>query len=217
MIISAVAVKGGVGKSTFAANLTVMRSLAGERVLLVDADQQGTISDWVQHRQNRGHPTDWTTIQLAGPAVRTEVLKLAENYDHVIIDAGGRDTQSLRAALSVADVALIPCPPRSFDLWSLEQLADLVQDARCINPDLQARVFINFGDARSHDNEAAQEILSEVEGLELLPVVIGARKAFVNAAAEGLAVVELKPRQGKAIAELENLNKVIFGVVLTPV
>ena len=40
--------------------------------------------------------------------MRTEVLELAPKYDHVIIDTGGRDTTSQRAALSVSDILLIP-------------------------------------------------------------------------------------------------------------
>jgi chromosome partitioning protein len=217
MIITCASVKGGVGKSTVAVNLTVMRTMAGDRVLLIDGDQQGTMSDWVLHRQNQGHPTDWTTISLSGAAIRPEVLKLKDNYDHVIIDAGGRDTQSLRAALSVADIALIPCPPRSFDLWSMEQLASLVQDARCVNPSLQAKAFINMGDSRSSDNEQSQAFINEVDGIDMISVVIGQRKEFSNAVAEGLAVVELKPKQSKAVAELERLTACIFDVAMTTI
>jgi chromosome partitioning protein len=217
VIISCLHIKGGVGKSTIAANLAVMRNLAGERILLVDADQQGTISDWGQHRQNLGVATGWTSIRLNGAAVRTEILKLSPNYDTVIIDVGGRDTQSLRAALSVTNIALIPCPPRSFDLWSMEQIGSLIVDAKCINPDLRAMAFINFGDAKSADNVSAKKIIEGVDGIELLDVVIGQRKAFVNASADGLGVVELRPKQSKAVSELETLSEAIFSVTTTSV
>lgn len=217
MIIACASVKGGVGKSTLASNLAVMRTAVGDKVLLVDGDQQGTMSDWVQHRQSQGHPTEWTTIRLSGPAVRSEVLKMKNDYDHVIIDVGGRDTQSLRAALSVADVALVPCPPRSFDLWSMEQLADLIQEARCVNTGLRAKAFINFGDSRSNDNEAAQGMLDEIQGIEMISPVVGQRKAFSNAAADGLTVVEMKPRDGKAVAELESLSCCLFDTAATTI
>lgn len=217
MIIVCASVKGGVGKSTIAANLTVLRTIRGERVLLVDGDQQATVSDWVQHRENQGRATDWITIKLSGPAVRTEVLKLKENYDHVIIDVGGRDTQSLRASLCVADVALIPCPPRSFDLWSMEQLSQLIQEARCVNPNLQAKVFVNMGDARNADNISAQEILKDIQGIEVLNVVIGQRKAFSNATADGGSIAELRPKSNHATNEIETLERLVFDVSLASV
>jgi chromosome partitioning protein len=54
--------------------------------------------------------------------VRTETQWLAGKYDDVIIDTGGRDTASRRAALTVAEVLLVPCLPRSFDIWTLEKV-----------------------------------------------------------------------------------------------
>lgn len=215
MIVVFCHIKGGVGKTSIAINATVQRSLKGERVLLVDADAQGTASEWVAHRQALGHPTPWTTVQLHGAAVRSEVQKLAPNFDVVIIDCGGRDTGSLRAALSLADVALVPCAPRSFDLWSLQQLAELVQEAKCINDRLQCKVFLNMGDSRGQDNDSAKEIISGMKAIdEVLPIVVGHRKAFANAASEGLSVGEFKPKDRKAASEMEDLEACLFDTNL---
>ena len=70
--------------------------------------------------------------------MRTEVLRLAPKYQDIIIDTGGRDTTSQRAALSVADVLLVPFVPRSFDLWTLEKVAELVEEMKTANPKLHA-------------------------------------------------------------------------------
>ena len=59
----------------------------------------------------------YTAVALQGAAIRTQGRQLARIYGHLIIDVGGRDTGSLRAALTIADVLLIPTQPRSFDLW----------------------------------------------------------------------------------------------------
>ena len=108
MIITVGGIKGGSGKSTVATNLVVLRSLEGRDVLLVDADTQTTSSDFSLQRNNK---TDgnagFTCIKLAGQAVRTETLRLADKYQDIIIDTGGRDTTSQRAALAVSDVLLV--------------------------------------------------------------------------------------------------------------
>jgi len=64
----------------------------------------------------------------------------------VIIDTGGRDTTSQRAALSVSDVLLIPFAPRSFDIWTVHKVADLVEEMRTVNPKLKALAFLNRTD-----------------------------------------------------------------------
>ncbi len=116
--------------------------------------------------------------------------QLAPKYADVVIDVGGRDTGSFRAALTVADLVLIPVKPRSFDLWGADQTADLVKEAREINEGLRAIALLNEADPQGRDNQAASDASRDVPGLELAPVMIGRRKAFPNAAAAGLCVLE---------------------------
>src|SRR5690242_3543451 len=118
MIIVLAQTKGGVGKSTLAINLAIARARSGRDVLLVDADEQGTATDFTALRAERLGTPGYTAISLTGPSVRTQVLRLSQKYQDIIIDAGGRDTASLRAGLTVADTALVPFQPRSFDLWT---------------------------------------------------------------------------------------------------
>ncbi len=210
MIITVGGIKGGVGKSLISTNLTVMRALKGKKVLLVDGDEQGTAGDWTDHRIGLGLNTPWTTIRLKATAVRTEVLKLSKNYDDIFIDCGGRDTASLRAALTVSDIFLVPFQPKSFDIWTISKVSELVEDAKILNPKLSAYCFINCGGTRGKDNEDAMTILGKAEGLTLLPVVISLRKSFSNATAEGMGVVEFKA-DAKAIAEITDLHNIIFS------
>jgi chromosome partitioning protein len=90
----------------------------------------------------------------------------------------------------VAEVVLIPVKPRSFDLWGVDQTADLVREEREVNDQLRAIVVLNEADAQGKDNQEAADSLREVEGLELAPLLIGRRKAFPNAASAGLLVLE---------------------------
>ena len=215
MIITVGGIKGGCGKSLVSSNLCVLRSI-NKKVLLVDADEQGTISDWTNHRINLGITTNWTTVKLRSAAVRTEVLKLAQNYDDIIIDCGGRDTVSLRAALTISDIFLVPFQPKSFDIWTIEKVSELVAEATALNHKLKCYSFINCAGSRGTDNLDAANILSKAAGIEFLPVMIGLRKAFSNAPAEGLGVIELF-KDKKAENELKDLYQIIFKEVFKSV
>src|SRR3954468_15237532 len=110
-------VKGGVGKTTLAVNIAIALSRKKRDVLLIDGDEQGTALAFTDIRAaEKGNP-GYTAVALHGANIRTQVRQLAPKYADIVIDVGGRDTGSLRAALTVADVVLIPVKPRSFDLW----------------------------------------------------------------------------------------------------
>jgi chromosome partitioning protein len=211
MIITVGGIKGGSGKSTVATNLAVLRSDAGRDVLLIDADDQETASDFTALRNERlEEGAGYTSIKLTGAAVRTETLRLKDKYQDIIIDTGGRDTTSQRAAISISDILLVPFVPRSFDVWTLEKVGALVEEMRAANPHLRAYTFINRADPRGSDNEDAAEMLAENSALQFIEMSLGARKAFGNAAAEGLAVIELKPQDPKASEEIIVLYRYVF-------
>jgi chromosome partitioning protein len=211
MIIIAGGIKGGSGKTTAATNLAVIRAGEGRDVLLVDADDQETATDFTNLRNERaGEGARYTNIKLTGAAVRTETLRLASKYQDIIIDTGGRDTTSQRAALSVADLLLVPFVPRSFDLWTLEKVAELVDEMKAANPKLRAYTFLNRADPRGTDNDETGEALRENETLQFLDMPLGSRKAFSNAAAQGLAVTELRPVDPKATEEITALYRYVF-------
>lgn len=202
--------KGGVGKTTLAVNLAVARALAGRDLLLVDGDEQGTALTFTQLRTEGLGEAGYTAVSLTGAALRSQVRQLAPKYDDIIIDVGGRDTGSLRAALTVADTLLVPVQPRSFDVWALDQVATLVAEAREINEGLRAVAILNGADPQGGDNEAALQMIRDIEGIEVLPTSIVRRKAFPNAAAEGRGVLEQSPRDAKAVDELTALINAVF-------
>jgi chromosome partitioning protein len=213
MIVLVGGIKGGSGKSTIATNLVVMCSLAGKDVLLIDADDQETSYDFTLQRNERmSSNAGYTCIKLTGPAVRTEGLRLAKKYDDIIIDSGGRDTTSQRAAIAVADVMLIPFVPRSFDIWTMDKNTGLIEEMSQGNPKLKAYSFLNRVDPRGTDNQEAENFLKDNQVVTFINTPIGGRKAFGNAAAQGLSVTELKPQDEKAIAEMQQLYNFVFEV-----
>jgi chromosome partitioning protein len=210
MILAVGNIKGGVGKTTLAVNLAIARAASGYDVLLVDGDEQRTAITFTELRTDQLGSPGYTAVSLQGTALRTQVRQLAPKYDDIIIDVGGRDTGSLRAAMTIIETLLIPVQPRSFDIWAVDQVAELVKEARELNENLRAIAVLNAADAQGHDNEDAAAALKEVQGIELLALTVGRRKAFPNAAASGRAVTEQTPKDSKAVEELNALVKAIF-------
>jgi chromosome partitioning protein len=209
MILCVGNVKGGVGKTTLAVNIAIALARIGRDVLLIDGDEQGTAMAFTELRAvSKEDGAGYTAVALQGAAIRTQVRQLAPKYSDIVIDVGGRDTGSLRAALTVADAVLVPVQPRSFDLWSVDQTADLIKEAREINGGLRAFVMLNEADAQGRDNAASIEVLQEVEGVEIAPVQIVRRKAFPNAAAHGLSVLEYT--DSKASEEFQSLVDILL-------
>jgi chromosome partitioning protein len=206
VIIAVGGTKGGTGKSTVSTNIVVMLARAGRDVLLVDADEQGTAGDFTTMRnQSRPDGAGYTCIALKGRAVVTEITRLRAKYDDIVIDVGAGETASQKGALAVATLYLVPLAPRSFDVWTLEKVAALVEDARVTNPSLDAAVFLNRADASGTENEAAAEIITAQPALRLLAATLGNRKSYARASTAGLAVAELRPSDAKASGEVAAL------------
>ena len=203
MILTVGNIKGGVGKSTLAANIAAHLARAGSDVLVIDGDEQASAATFAAIRSELALPAGaFTTVQLQGAAIRQQARGLGSESSEIVIDVGGRDTGSLRAALTVTDAILIPFQPRSVDLWAAEAIAALVREAREVNESLKAFALLNIADAQGKDNDDAAAALVAVEGIALLPGTIGRRKAFPNAFSAGLSVLEQIPRDHKACSEL---------------
>jgi chromosome partitioning protein len=211
MILVVGNIKGGVGKSLIAVNIAAVLAGQGRDVLLIDGDEQASASTFAELRAEHSGVPAFTTIQLQGAAIRQQMRQLREKYGEVIIDCGGRDTGSLRAALTIGDVILIPFQPRSVDLWVGEQIGGLVAEAREINDGLRAFAVLNAADVQGKDNNDALQALRGIEGVEPLSSVIVRRKAFPNAFSEGLSVVEQSTKDAKACDELMGVVRTLYA------
>ena len=213
MIITIGNTKGGVGKTTLAVNLAIARAMSGRDVWLIDGDRQGTAQTAISIRAEAGHqPGISCATYPDGPTLRAQVQQQAGKFDDIIIDAGGRDSTALLAALVLSDVLLIPFQPRSYDVWALNDIAALVDEARSVRDGLRAVAVLNCADSgeASTDNADAAAAVADVPQFEYLATPIRRRKAFANAAGAGLSVLELKPADKKAIDELNALVSALF-------
>lgn len=213
MIVTVGNTKGGVGKTTIAVNLAITRALAGHEVWLIDGDRQGTAQTAISMRAEGGYlPGIACATYPEGSTLRTQVQQQANKFSDIIIDAGGRDSTALRAALVLSDVLLVPFQPRSYDVWALNDIALLIDEARSVRDGLRCYAMLNCADPgeNSTDNTEAAAAVAEVPQFEYLPTALRRRKAFANAAGSGLSVLELKPQDRKAIDELNALISAVF-------
>lgn len=216
MIVVSGGLKGGSGKSTIATNLAVMRSLDGHDVLLVDADEQGTASTFTALRNHSYGDAGYTVVSLAGAGVQTEIMRLKDKYDDIIIDVGGRDTTSLRSAMVVTDVFLLPCLPRSFDTWPLKDFEEILLEMKIANPNIKVLSFLNRADVSGNDNDGAADEIRKINSFKFINTPLVQRKAFSNANGLGQAVTELKGvyKDTKAAEEIIALYKYVFNTNL---
>lgn len=203
--------KGGVGKTTLALNIAIQRALAGREVWLVDGDRQGTASTAISVRSESGQlPAIACSAYPDGVQLRSQVLQQRGKFEDVVIDVGGRDSSALRAALIVTDIVLIPFQPRSYDVWALNDIVQLVREAQAIRDGLKAFAVLNFADTAGGDNRAAADAVADFPTLTFLDAALHRRKAFANAAGAGLSVTELRPADVKANAELARLMRHLY-------
>jgi chromosome partitioning protein len=213
VIITVGNTKGGVGKTTLAVNLAIARAMEGREVWLIDGDRQGTAQTAISMRADAGHlPGIACASYPDGQTLRAQVQHQASKFDDIIIDAGGRDSTALRAALVLTDVLLVPFQPRSYDVWALNDIAALVDEARSVRDGLRAIAVLNCADPGEHstDNIDAAAAVADVPQFEYMTTALRRRKAFANAAGQGLSVLELKPQDAKASDELKQLIKALF-------
>ncbi|MGQ5490646.1 AAA family ATPase [Thauera sp. ZXT1-4] len=213
MIVTVGNTKGGVGKTTLAVNIAIARALAGRDVWLIDGDRQGTAQTAIAIRAEADHqPGIACATYPDGPTLRSQVQQQRAKFDDIVIDAGGRDSTALRAALILSDVLLVPFQPRSYDVWALDDIAKLIDEARAVRDGLRAFAVLNCADPgeASTDNADAAAAVANFPQFELLQTPIRRRKSFANAAGQGLSVLEAKPADKKACDEISALVSALF-------
>lgn len=207
MILTIGNTKGGTGKSTLAVNIAIHRARR-HSVLLVDGDEQQSALSFTQLRNKN----DYAAVALTGKNLHQQVPKLNQKYPEVIIDVGGRDSHSFRAALTITNLLVIPVQPRTFDVWAMESLMELIREAQPFNPSLKCLAVLSLADSQGRENEAAAERIVEFPNIHYCTTPIRRRKVYADAITQGKGISEVKPRNKKAIDEFEMLIQSLYSI-----
>jgi chromosome partitioning protein len=198
-VLSVLNQKGGVGKTTLATSVAMCLAEQGRRVLLIDADHQGSALDW---KAARGELQSFPVVGLPRDTIHREIGTLANGYDWVIIDGPPRISTVAKSAIAASDIVVIPVQPSPYDVWAARDIVDLIAEVRVVK-DLIAVFAVNrriVGTAIGRDVEKA---LADYP-IGVLKTVICQRVSFAESAASGRTVLETEPA-GQAAGEVREL------------
>jgi chromosome partitioning protein len=213
MIVLVGGEKGGSGKSCLAQNLAVYLKTNEHDVLLLDADPQGTTTDWIKERNENDNLINIPSVQAAGN-IRQTLKDLSGRYDNIIIDAGGQDSEALRSAMTIATHMLIPFRPKRRDLKTLPNVEQMIRLAQAVNPDLLARAIISQCPALPSQIARILDAKDTCTsfGVETLNAITVNRNIYDDCDEDGCSVLEYKPRDKKAAEEIINVANEFLGV-----
>ena len=203
-------VKGGVGKSTLAAQTAVFLASLG-RVAVIDCDPQQNLNRWAMRRAEAGE-----IFKRKTPPLPTDLDFSSKNlnqFDFVVIDSAGVDSQTGRKALLNADYLISPLKPSQADLDTILDHDDIVRQAKEYNQKLRSFYVLNMCSTHHKDNER-EDTLKELKSVELasfvLDDVIFERKILRTSFSEGGSCFEQK--HNKSADELETILMKILEV-----
>ena len=194
-IITLLAQKGGVGKTTLTLHYAVEAERSGAgRVVVIDTDPQASASKWSKRR------TAETPMMLsAEPSSLPRAIEAcrADGVDLVFVDTPPHVEASAAHAARLADLSVIPCGPSLLDIEAIGETVAILNAL-----DAPGLVVINRGRHSSSINAQAARALTGYQ-LPICPTVVMRRAALEDAFIDGRAVAELSPNS-KAAQEISD-------------
>jgi chromosome partitioning protein len=213
-IIAVVNQKGGSGKTTLSMQLAGSIARRGKKVLVVDADPQGTATRWAASADDDNpFPASVVGLSAANAKVHREVKKFVEDYDCIIIDCPpAADSPVPQSSLLIADLALVPIIPSPLDMWAAVGIRQIIQNVGDVNESLQSRLVLNQCQPKTTLTQESMEILPEF-GIALAKNQIHHRQVYRQSAVYGQTVHDMASKASAAIKEIEALTDEVFTLI----
>jgi chromosome partitioning protein len=206
MIIAIANSKGGVGKSTVAVHLAAWLHSQGHRVTLADCDTQQSSSEWI-----REAVPGVNAVRLDNPEIiLNELPLLAADADYVIADGPGSQTETSRALLLRADLAIVPCKASMLEVRALAKATEVLrvsQDIRSGAPEaiiILSMVGKNYRLTKDMKDAAAALNLP----LATRPMIL--RQIYADAPGQGAVVWNMGSRAREAAEEVDHIFREIL-------
>jgi chromosome partitioning protein len=205
-IITVANSKGGSGKTTIATNLAVEFAHDGYKILLVDADPQGSSMNFRKVRKS----DDIKAIAFIESTLDVDLQGF--DFDYIIVDVGGADTGVFRSAMLAADLVLIPTRPSQLDVWETKKTVDTLEKCR-MRKDIVGRFVLNQVIPNTNINASTVEALTYFEDkVPLSKNTLGMRVSFEECISFGQGVSEYESK-GKARYEIQGLYSEILDIL----
>jgi chromosome partitioning protein len=205
-VVAVLSEKGGAGKTRLAVHLATAAHLAGQKVMILDLDPQGSAYAWAERRTEPPEAEAIAPVALAGWMDR---LREA-GAGLVVLDTGRDSNNAGYTAAKAADLVLIPCRVGGFDFLALDRTLDL-----CRLAGKRPFVVLNAvrpGSVRAEAN--AREALADLE-CDLAPGALHDRVDFRTASVAARSAQELEP-ESKAAREVAVLYSWLTGQLEIP-
>jgi chromosome partitioning protein len=207
MILTLASLKGGTGKTVLSLHLAHAIALAKRRVILVDADPQGSASTWASVRTE---PSPFVVVGMSRDTLHRDLPDLLKDFDHAVIDTPPRVSALARSAILAADMVICPVQPSSFDVWAVGETVKLIEEAQQFKADIKAAFCVNRKITNSAIGREIADALSEYP-FPVLQTAIAQRVVFAESSA-GYTVMELSPNSAAA-NEIKALSKDILKLM----
>ena len=206
--------KGGSGKTTVSMQLSGALARRGNKVLVVDADPQGTATRWAASAEDETpFPVSVVGLSAASSKVHREVKKFVDDYSFILIDCPpAADSPVPQSALLIADLALVPIIPSPLDMWAAVGIRQVIENVSEINETLQARLVINQCQPNTNLAKEALEVLPEF-GIELCKTYMHQRQVYRQSAVFGQTVHDFGSKAADAVREIESLTDEVLGMM----
>ena len=203
MIISFLNQKGSVGKTTLSVNVAGCLARQGHRVLLIDADKQGSATTWASLRED----APFQVVSMARANMARDALKLAQDYDHTIIDGPPHAEEIARSCIVASDFVALPIEPSGLSTWASDLTVRQVKEAQEFKPTLKCGFVVSRKIGKTVIGRDIRNMAAEA-GLPILESEIEQRVAFAEGMTMGQTIFEWAD-DSNAAREIEHLTKEI--------